>query len=111
MLAVWLLATNHAVFELAGVMKAEHAVGLDAGQHRWHQVENTLTKQKTDLPTKPLVIEAVLPLLEVVLLSAAKSTHIAPPEFPAIESERRAVQSWRFAQRAAPLPGAPSALI
>lgn len=111
MLAVWLAATNHAVFELAGVMNTEFSSAVDVGQERWHQVEDNLTKQKKGLTTKPAAAKQVLPVLELVRLAGAQAMQLARLEAPPVDAEARAFHIWHFVRRAAPLPGAPSALV
>ena len=107
-LGLWLLATNHAAFELVGVMHHDAAPAADIGQQRWHQVENTLTKQKTELRAKPAAAQPVLPLLDCVLSAVSKPAEVSGPVVPAADAATRAFHTWHFVQRAAPLPGAPS---
>lgn len=117
LLALWLLATNHAVFEVLGLM-GHGAAGVlhhadeksDPGQHRWHKVEKTLTKQQTDLPTKPASSQSVLPIFEIVARRELHAVQNADAEAPPVERADLDFRSWQFVQRAAPLPGAPSGL-
>lgn len=114
MLALWVLATHHAALELTGlfahggVAVAHTSAGdsSDAGLHPWHQVEKNLTKQKTGLPTKPVSLQHELPIFEIFV---GEPVPIVRPI--RIEEEVHLLRSWHFVQRAAPQPGAPSALV
>lgn len=108
MLVVWLLATNHAVFELAEIMGHGLAPDLDIGQQRWHQVESSLTHPRTELDSEHTVALHGLPLLDTGVTPLAEAgSHAGISAFRGA-AMARAFHTWHFEQRAAPLPGAPA---
>ena len=116
LLALWLLATHHAVFEAAGLMchasgvSADGAApGRDMGQYRWHQVEKTLLKQKIALPAKPGVFQAVDPNFSVGSPTDSVPAAVVGLVRPHARSGLTYTPDrWRHVQRAAAWPGAPS---
>lgn len=114
MLALWVLATHHAALELTGLLahgevELSHTPEGDTsgtGRHPWHQVENNLTKQKTNLLTKPVMVQYELPLFEIIVCEP-----VMVVEPLRVEDEVQLFRSWHFVQRAAPQPGAPSVLV
>jgi hypothetical protein len=113
-----LLATNHAVFEAAGIMSHD-AVGVlhhadersDPGQQRWHKVEKTLIKQQTGFVAKLASSQSMLPIFEIPGKRELHAMQSAVAELPTRERADCDIRNWQFLQRAAPLPGAPFGLV
>lgn len=108
LLALWVLATNHAAFEIAGLMHHAPPSEADNGQERWHHAEKTLTKENTELPTKPTALEPLLSILEIVARVEWPSAPVIAINAPPVERAEAEFSRWHFVRRDAPLPGAPA---
>ncbi len=109
MLVAWLLATNHAVFELGDLMDSGFSSAHARGDQQWHEIENTLTQPRTEVqqeagPAQPSPVPLVPHLTLASLVVPAPQVLVVLRGDPAT----RPVHTWRFDQRAAPLPGAPA---
>lgn len=108
LLALWVLATNHAAFEIAGLMHHTLPSEADNGQERWHHAEKTMTKENTDLLIKPAALQPVLSILEIVARSEWITVKVVELDAPPVERAESEFRSWHFVRRDAPLPGAPA---